>query len=120
MLPDIASIFHEESGMSKKSIYRHVVLFKFKDGVSSSVVGEIESAFRELSEKIPSVKGFEWGKDCSIENLNNGFTHCFIVTFSDADGRDQYLPHPAHEAFCRKYLDQYLEKACVVDFVSNN
>lgn len=96
--------------------YRHVVLFKFKDETTAETVAEIEKAFAALCAELPVVKGFEWGRNESPENLNLGFTHCFIVSFADAAGRDVYLPHPAHQAFCRRYLDPHLEKACVVDF----
>ena len=99
--------------------YRHVVLFKFKDETPAETVQEIEAAFGALCAELPFVINFEWGRNASPENLNLGFTHCFIVTFADAAGRDAYLPHPAHQAFCRRYLDAHLEKVCVVDFQAN-
>lgn len=63
------------------------------------------------------MRGFEWGTNVSPENLANGFTHCFIVSFDDAAGRDVYLPHPAHKAFVAM-AGQLIEKALVVDFFS--
>lgn len=104
----------------KTGIYRHVVLFQFKDGVPEATVQSIEAAFRAFCAELPFVKDFEWGRNSSVEDLNDGFTHCFIVTFADAQDRDAYLPHPAHAAFCTQYLDPHLEKACVVDFVAND
>jgi len=104
----------------KKGIYRHVVLFKFKEETPPSIVETIECAFRNLCKKLLFVNDFEWGKNSSPENLNDGFTHCFIVTFSGSEGRDQYLPHPDHQAFCKHYLDPNLEKVCVIDFVAND
>ena len=100
-------------------VYRHVVLFKFKPTVPKGSVEAIENAFRALCAELPFVRGFEWGRNSSPEGLNEGFTHCFIVTFDRAADRDAYLPHPAHQAFCRRYLDDALEKVCVVDFLSN-
>lgn len=100
--------------------YRHVVLFKFKATVSKSTVEAIEAAFRALCAQLSFVKGFEWGHNSSPENLNDGFTHCFIVTFASAADRDAYLPHPAHIEFCKLYLDDNLEKACVVDFLAQH
>lgn len=99
-----------------RDTYRHVVLFKFKQETPAETVQHIESAFSALCAELPFVFGFEWGINSSPENLNLGFTHCFIVTFADAAGRDAYLPHPAHQAFCQHYLDKHLEKVCVVDF----
>jgi len=103
-----------------QDIYRHVVLFKFFDKTPPETIHSIESAFREFCASLSFVTGFEWGTNSSPENLNEGFTHCFIVTFANPAGRDQYLPHPSHQEFCRTYLDPNLEKVCVVDFTSNN
>jgi len=107
--------------MSENSnTYRHVVLFKFFTEVKPDVVESIEAAFRELCADLPFVRSFEFGRNSSPENLNEGFTHCFIVTFSNAQDRDKYLPHPNHQAFCRQYLDPNLKKVCVIDFRSND
>ena len=104
----------------KVNVYRHVVLFKFHDHISNDKVEEIENAFRALSTELPFVKDFEWGRNSSPENLNEGYSHCFIVTFANEKDRDTYLPHPAHQAFCKNYLDENLEKVCVIDFRSND
>ncbi len=100
------------------SAYRHVVPFKFKPTVPKDSVEAIENAFRALCADLPFVRDFEWGRNSRPENLDEGFTHCFIVTFDRAEDRNVYLPHPAHQAFCRRYFDEALEKACVVDFQS--
>jgi hypothetical protein len=103
---------------AKERPYRHVVLFKFHDRTNQDTVRGIEKAFNELAARLSFVLGFEWGRNSSPETLNKGFTHCFIVTFRDEAGRDAYLPHPDHQAFCREYLDPNLEDVCVVDFRS--
>jgi len=50
------------------------------------------------------------GPQLQPEGLDQGFTHCFIVSFDGPEGRDAYLIHPAHQAFCRRYLDPSLEE----------
>ncbi len=100
--------------------YRHVVLFKFFEKTKNEKIESIETAFRTLCAGLPFVKDFEWGRNSSPENLNEGYTHCFIVTFADEKDRDAYLPHPAHQAFCKNYLDENLEKVCVIDFYSRD
>jgi hypothetical protein len=99
-----------------KGLLRHVVLFKFKDGTTPEQIKEVEDAFRALPSKIPQIVGFEWGTNMSPEKLDQGFTHCFLLTFRTAKDRDAYLPHPAHKAF-GKVLRPYLDKVLVVDFV---
>jgi len=98
--------------------YRHVVLFKFRPGVAEETLRGIELAFGALARELPFVTGFEWGRNSSPEGLHKGFTHCFLVTFAGPADRDAYLPHPAHQAFCRTWLDPNLEDVCVVDFAA--
>jgi len=94
---------------------RHVVLFQFKASASAQDVAKVEAAFAGLPKQIPQIKGFEWGLNNSPENLNQGFTHCFTLTFASEADRDAYLPHPAHKAF-GQVLRPYLEKVLVVDY----
>ena len=96
-------------------VLRHVVLFKFKDGTSAEQVREIEMGFCALPGKIDAIHDFEWGTDVGTQNLSQGFTHCFIVTFISEADRDKYLPHPAHKEFAAM-LGQHLDKVLVVDY----
>ncbi len=105
---------HSEQG-KKDRVLRHVVLFKFKDGSAPEDLKKIEDAFRTLPEKIPQIAGFEWGTDASVENLAQGFTHCFFVTFRSEEDRDAYLPHPAHKEF-GTVLRPHLDKVLVIDY----
>ena len=96
---------------------RHVVLFSFKPGTTLEEIRGVEDEFRALPSKIPAIEHFEWGTNMSPENLSQGFTHCFFLTFKDAKARDEYLPHPAHKAF-GKMLGPHIEKVLVIDYVA--
>lgn len=99
----------------EQKMLRHVVLFKFKDDATPAQVKEVEDAFRALPSKIKEIKGFEWGTNNSPENLAQGYTHCFFLTFKSEADRAVYLPHPAHKAF-GDVLKPYLDKVLVVDY----
>jgi Stress responsive A/B Barrel Domain len=98
-----------------KKLLRHVVLFKFKDTSSAADIKKVEDAFRALPAQIKQIKSFEWGTNNSPENLNQGFTHCFFVSFASEKGREVYLPHPAHQAFV-EVLKPHLDKVLVIDY----
>ncbi len=104
-------------GSMKTAALRHVVLFKFKDGAPPEAIRAIEEKFRGLKARIPGIADFEWGTNVSPEKLDQGFTHCFFVTFPDAAARDAYLPHPAHQEFVA-VLRPHLDKVLVVDYVA--
>ncbi len=94
---------------------RHVVSFKFKDSASAADIKKVEDAFRALKTKVPGIVALEYGTNISPENLNQGFTHCFILTFKTDKERDAYLVHPDHKAF-GSLLGPYLDKVFVIDF----
>ena len=96
-------------------LLRHVVLLRFKEDAKAKDVKKVEEAFAALPGKVDAIYDFEWGTDVSVENLANGFTHCFVVTFKSEDDRAAYLPHPAHKAF-GELLGPVLDKPFVVDY----
>jgi len=106
----VISATHKETKM-----LRHLVLFKFKDAATPEQVKQVENAFRKLPSEIKEIKHFEWGTNNSPENLNQGLTHCFFLSFNSEEDRNAYLPHPAHKAF-GAILTPYLDKVVVVDY----
>lgn len=94
-----------------------MVLFKFRDSATTEEVRKVEDAFRALPAKIPQIKDFEWGTDVSVENLSQGYTHGFLVTFASEQDRAVYLPHPDHVAFT-KIAGPVIDKVLVFDFWS--
>lgn len=99
----------------QSKLLRHVVLFKFRDTATPGDVKKVETAFAGLSKKIALIKQFEWGTNNSPENLNQGLTHCFLVTFTSEKDRDAYLVHPEHQAFV-EILKPHLDKVTVIDY----
>ncbi|HZX73226.1 MAG TPA: Dabb family protein [Cyclobacteriaceae bacterium] len=110
-----ASSAQAQSKPETKKVLRHVVMFKFTDSATPENVKKVETSFIALAGKIKLIKDFEWGKNSSPENLNQGLTHCFLVTFSSDKDRDAYLIHPEHKAFV-DVLMPYLDKATVLDY----
>lgn len=98
------------------ALLRHVVIFKFKETSSEAQAQEISDHFNSLSETISVIKDFEWGLNDSPEEFHQGFTHCYMLTFSSEKDRDSiYTPHPAHQEFVAS-LQPHLEKVFVVDY----
>jgi hypothetical protein len=115
-LASLGSVHAQKKNETK--MLRHVVLFKFKDGASPADVKKVEDAFSKLPSQIKEIAGYEFGINNSPENLNQGFTHCFFVTFKSEQDRSAYLPHPAHLAFV-EVLKPHLDKVLVIDYWTN-
>ncbi len=98
--------------------YRHIVLFKFKDDAPKADIETVEKAFAALKEKTGGlIQDFEWSLNVSPETHDQGFTHCFFVTFKSKADLEKYLPHPEHKAF-GALLGPVLDKVLVVDYVA--
>jgi hypothetical protein len=109
------SVCRADESKESEKVLRHAVFFKFKDGTSEKDIAKVVAAFDELPKKVDSIKDYQRGPNVSPIGFNDGFTHCFLVTFADEAGRAKYLPHPDHKAF-GKVLGPHLEKVFVVDF----
>ncbi len=97
---------------------QHIVLFKFKPGVTAEQIDQVFTDLAALKDLIPGILSYSAGINSSPENINRDYTHGFIMTFATAADRDVYLPHPEHEKVKAK-LSQILaddEGALVFDF----
>jgi hypothetical protein len=110
-----ATVCRAEVANEEGKVLRHAVFFKFKDDASPADVEKVVAAFDALPKKIDSIKDYQAGKNVSSAGFDDGFTHCFLLTFADEVGRAKYLPHPEHKAF-GAMLRPHLEKVFVVDY----
>ncbi|EXB75674.1 hypothetical protein L484_026152 [Morus notabilis] len=98
-----------------KGVLKHVLLAKFKEGVSEEEIEKLIKGYANLVNLIEPMKAFQWGKDVSIENLHQGFTHIFESTFESTEGLAEYVAHPVHVEFANLFLS-HLDKVIVVDY----
>ncbi len=94
---------------------RHLVTFRYKPAIDPATLADAHAAFCALPSKIPGIVAFEHGADVSPEGLGQGFGHVYLMTFADADARDAYLVHPAHQAFVAG-IGPLLDAALVLDY----
>jgi hypothetical protein len=102
-------------GKKPKKALKHAVFFKFKDGTPEDEVKAVEDGLAALPAKIDTIQAFEWGKNNSPEKHDQGFTHCFMLTFNSEDGLKEYMNHPEHTAVVKDLLPK-VEKVRVMDF----
>ena len=94
---------------------KHVALIKFKEGTTEEQIQKAFEELMDLSESVPDVEDYVAGPNNSPEGLNKGYTHGFVMTFTDAAARDAYLTHPDHERVKAAVLPQ-VEDVLVFDF----
>lgn len=105
-----------DAGDDTGKVLRHAVFFSFKEESSEADVQEVVEAFRTLPGKVEVITEFQSGTNNSPEGLDDGFSHCFLLTFQDEAGRAEYIPHPAHSGEFADVLRPHMEKVFVVDY----
>lgn len=94
---------------------RHILLIRFKQHVTSSEIANLKCLFEDIPSKIEGVSSVEWGINNSPEEKNQGYTHSVLMTFTDEDARQRYLPHPEHDAL-KVVFRPILEDLIVFDY----
>lgn len=97
----------------KKQV-KHIAFFKFKADRTAEQVAEVWRIIESLPRQIPGILDLTWGPNISPEGLDQGYTHSFIMTFESAAARDNYLPHPIHQAAVKLVVPQ-LDSVIVCD-----
>jgi len=90
----------------------HVVLLKPKPDVSQTEIATALEHVQALQGAIPGITSIQVGENLNNSN-NRGYTHGFIIEFSDAEIFKGYAPHPAH-----KPVSEELQRICegIIDF----
>jgi hypothetical protein len=94
---------------------KHIGLLKFKEGTTQDQIDQVFNELMDVSENVPGIEDYVSGANTSPEGLSQGYTHGFVMTFTDAAARDAYLPHPDHERFKSMALP-FVESVVVCDF----
>lgn len=94
---------------------KHYGVFQFKEAITPDQIENCFAVMQDMVGKIPGLLDMIHGPYESDEGLNDGFTHGFIMTFESPQARDEYLPHPIHEAV-KEVVVPCLERVIVFDF----
>ena len=91
----------------------HVVMMKFKDGVSDSDIDELERMFDGLPERIVEILSYDFGRD--IVRSERSYDFALVSIFANLETLRQYQTHPAHLEVV-KQLTAMCERILVVDY----
>jgi len=94
---------------------KHIALFRFKEGTTEEQINRVFDDLLDLTENVAGVEDYVSGTNNSPESLNKGFTHGFVMTFSDAPARDAYLANSDHERV-KSLLLANIDDGLVFDF----
>ena len=95
---------------------KHVVFFKFKQGVAEAEIVDLEKSLAELPPVIPEILSYEFGRD--VVRSKRSYDLALVSTFKDLDSLHRYQKHPDHLVVLKKVND-LCESVLAVDFVTD-
>ena len=97
---------------------KHFGMFQFKAGVTDEKIAQCFDAMRAMQGKVDGLLDVACGAyDENEEQLHDGFTHGFVMSFDSRESRDAYLPHLEHERF-KEIAIPCIERATVFDIAA--
>ena len=91
----------------------HVVLLKFKSGVTESDIEELEKMLTDLPNKITEIHLYEFGRD--IIRSQRSFDFALVSLFANIEALERYQQHRQHLPVLKK-IKQMCENVATVDF----
>lgn len=83
---------------------KHIVLLPFKSSLSQEEISQVMEAIGNLQQSIPQILSFSWGENNSVENLDKGYLHGFVMEFKNSQDRQMYLEHPEHSRLVQEII----------------
>ncbi len=78
-------------------MFRHVVMFKWADGVDGGHVAAAADGFNKLADVIPEIQSYRHGADLGLSEQN--YDYVVVGDFASADDYIVYRDHPVHQQF---------------------
>ena len=91
----------------------HVVLLKFKSGVTESDIEELEKMLNDLPNKITEIHLYEFGRD--IIRSQRSFDFALVSLFANIEALERYQQHRQHLPVLKK-IKQMCKNVATVDF----
>mgnify|MGYP000956344290 CR=1 FL=1 len=92
---------------------KHIVIMKFKTGVTEEQVQDIMISLGALPGKIPQIRHFEFGTD--ILKSERSYDFALVAAFDDIASLKAYQLHPEHLPVLEK-VKNACETILVVDY----
>lgn len=92
---------------------KHVVFFKFKEGVGEEQIVDLEQSLGALPKSIPEIRGYEFGRD--VVRSERSYDLALVSAFTDLEAMNRYQVHPDHQAVVAK-VKRLCDSVLAVDF----
>ena len=94
--------------------FRHVVLFRWAEGTTTSQREEVAIRLAELATKVPGIVALRFGADAGVNP--DTFEFALVADFADRDGYLGYRDHPEHRAFVTEVINPIVAERATVQY----
>jgi hypothetical protein len=98
------------------TMLKHVVFFKFKQGIGEEEIVDLEKSLAELPPVIPEILSYEFGRD--VVRSERSYDLALVSAFKDLDAMQHYQKHPDHHIVLQK-VNKLCESVLAVDYLTN-
>jgi hypothetical protein len=95
---------------------RHVVVFRFKEGVSSDQIDALDAALRALPGRISEIRSYTTGRDLDLTPSTSDYA--VVAEFDTVDDYRTYASHRDHVTVIEKLVTPLITEATRVQFVT--
>lgn len=95
---------------------RHVVTFKFNEGVSEETIAEIGAKLAELPGHIAAIQDYSFGADLGLADGN--YDYAVVADFETEDDWIEYRDNPVHRALIADLIAPNIADRCAVQIHS--
>ncbi|KAH8496480.1 hypothetical protein H0E87_019296 [Populus deltoides] len=85
-------------------VLKHIVFVRFNDGITDEQIEKFIKDYAHVADVVEPVKGFGWGKNYPVQQLNHDYLYGFELSFDSQDAFNEYLQSPALTEFNAKFL----------------
>ena len=96
---------------------RHVVVMKFKPGVTEDAIRDLETSLDQLPNKIMDIKMYEFGRD--VLRSPRSYDFGLMALFANPAALERYQNHPEHLPVIAK-VKAMCENVVTVDFYGSD
>jgi hypothetical protein len=102
------------TSQERTAVFRHIVLFRWIDGVSAEHVASVVEGLRALPAVIPEIVDYSFGPNAGI----NPGTFDFGVTalFASTEGYLAYRDHPEHQRLIAERIAPFVAERAACQF----
>ncbi len=78
----------------------HVVMMKFKAGITAAHIDELEALLDRLPDQIDEIQSYDFGRD--VVHSERSYDFALVSIFANLDTLKHYQMHPDHQVVVKK------------------